>query len=98
MVPQQGKRLLYCDHVDEGQGERLFQLACKRDLEGMVAKRKFDPYLLDNTKRYKIRNRSYSQWVGREKLFERERSADSNGHYWNVCASASDQLLEASPQ
>ena len=49
VVPEQGKRLLYCDHV-EGQGERLFQLACKRDLEGIVAKRKFDPYLLDNAK------------------------------------------------
>lgn len=35
MVPQHGKRLLY--HV-EGQGERLFQRACKRDLEGIVAK------------------------------------------------------------
>ena len=94
LVPQQGKRLLYCDHV-EGQGERLFQLACKRDLEGIVAKRKFDPYLLDNAKWYKIRNRNYSQWVGREKLFERERSTDPNWHYWNVCASASDQLVEA---
>jgi len=31
VVPEQGKRLLYCDHV-EGQGERLFQLACKREL------------------------------------------------------------------
>lgn len=37
-IAQQGKHLLYCDHV-EGQGERLFQLACKRDLEGIVAKR-----------------------------------------------------------
>src|SRR5215472_13558493 len=27
---------------------------------------KFDPYLLDNAKWYKIRNRNYSQWVGRE--------------------------------
>ena len=97
VVPQQGKGLLYCDHI-EGQGERLFQLACKRDLEGIVAKRKFDPYLLDNAKWYKIRNRNYSQWVGREKLFERERSTDPNWHYWNVCASASDQLAEAPPQ
>jgi len=92
IVPQQSRRLLYCDHV-EGQGERLFQLACKRDLEGIVAKRKFDPYLPDNAKWYKIRNRNYSQWVGREKLFERERASDPNWHYWNVCAPASDQLL-----
>jgi len=76
-------------------GKHLFRLACKRDLEGIVAKRKFDPYLLDNAKWYKIRNRNYSQWVGREKLFERERSTDPNWHHWNVCASASDQLVES---
>jgi len=63
------------------------------DLEGIVAKRKFDPYLLDNAKWYKIRNRNYSQGVGREELFERERSIDPNWHYWNVCTSASDQLV-----
>ena len=50
---------------------------------------------LDNAKWYKISNRSYSQWVGRENLFERERSTDPNWHYWNVCAAASDQLIEA---
>lgn len=89
-----GERLLYCDHLEE-RGEYLFRLACKRDLEGIVAKRKFDPYLLDNAKWYKIRDRNYSQWVGREKLFERERSTDPNWHYCNVCASACDQLIEA---
>ena len=30
---------LYCDHVEE-RGEELFQLVCRRDLEGIVAKRK----------------------------------------------------------
>ena len=50
------------------------------------------------------RNFSYArrnpdlQWVGREELFERERASDPNWHYWNVCASASDQLVEAPPQ
>lgn len=97
MVPQHGKRLLYCDHV-EGQGERLFQRACKRDLEGIVAKQKFDPSLLDNTKWYKIRNWNYSQWAGREELFERESSIDPKRHHWNVCTSARDQLVEAQPQ
>ena len=79
----------------EERGKHLFRLACKRELEGIVAKRKFDPYLLDNAKCYKIRNRNYSQRVGRETLFERERSTDPNGHYWNVRASARDQLVEA---
>jgi ATP-dependent DNA ligase len=29
----------------EAVGEELFALACKRDLEGIVAKHKFGPYL-----------------------------------------------------
>jgi hypothetical protein len=44
LVPSIGERLLYCGHV-EGRGEELFHLVCQRDLEGIVAKRKFDPYL-----------------------------------------------------
>jgi len=76
-------------------GERLFQLACKRDIEGIVAKRKFDPYLLDNAKWYKIRNRNYSQWVGREKLFERERSTEPNGTTGTCVHQQATQLIEA---
>src|SRR5215472_16620229 len=56
------ERLLDCDHIEE-RGEHLFRLACKRYLEGIVAKRKFDAYLQDNAKWYKNRNRNYSQWV-----------------------------------
>jgi len=37
IVPEGCPFLLYVDHV-EGEGERLFQLACERDLEGIVAK------------------------------------------------------------
>ena len=44
VVPHEAERLLYCDHIEE-RGEHLFRLACKRDLECIVAKRKFDPYL-----------------------------------------------------
>jgi hypothetical protein len=60
-----------------------------------VAKRRFDPYLLDGTVRwYKIRNRNYSQWVGRELLFEREREGDPDWQPWNLCALACDGLIE----
>jgi hypothetical protein len=31
-------------------------------------------YLPERSRWVKIRNRDYSQWVGREKLFERERA------------------------
>ena len=94
VVPKQGERLLYCDHV-EGIGEKLFQFACERDLEGIVAKRKFDPYLPDSATWLKIRNRNYSQWIGREELFERERSSDPDWRNWNTCAEVCDQLVEA---
>jgi bifunctional non-homologous end joining protein LigD len=46
VVPKRGERLLYCDHID-AEGEGLFRLACENDLEGIVAKRKSDPYLRD---------------------------------------------------
>ena len=97
VVPRLGENLLYCDHI-EADGQGLFQLACQHDLEGIVAKRKSDPYLPEHATWLKIRNKNYSQWAGREKLFERERARDPNWHYWNVCASASDQVAEVSPR
>jgi ATP-dependent DNA ligase len=76
VVPRSRERLLFCDHI-EGDGEGLFGLACEHDLEGVVAKHKDSPYLPEReTTWLKIRNRSYSQWVGREELFERERCGD----------------------
>jgi bifunctional non-homologous end joining protein LigD len=95
VIPQSGERLLYCDHV-EAVGQELFDLACRRDLEGIVAKRKYDPYLLDGSAAWlKIRNREYSQWAGREELFERERSTDSEWENWNACALVCEQMIEA---
>jgi bifunctional non-homologous end joining protein LigD len=94
VVPRRGERLLYCDHID-GDGEGLFQLACQHDLEGVVAKRNFDPYMPEPATWLKIRNRDYSQWIGREELFERERASDPGWHCWATCASACDQLIEA---
>jgi hypothetical protein len=79
--------LIYCDHVD-AHGEKLFRLACERDLEGIVAKRKYDPYIAGHAQWLKIRNPAYSQWVGREKLFEREREADPDLCLWDVCVMA----------
>jgi len=36
----------------------------------------------------KIRNTDYSQWVGREELFERERASDPDVDLWKECALA----------
>jgi ATP-dependent DNA ligase len=57
----------------DGDGERLFRLACQHDLEGVVAKWKSGLYVWEKaTSWIKVRkNRSYSQWVGQEELFER---------------------------
>jgi bifunctional non-homologous end joining protein LigD len=87
IVPQGAASLLYVDHV-EGQGERLFELACERDLEGIVAKHGKSRYVAEdgNPTWVKIRNRNYSQLVGRDDLFERrfeEKGAPDIG--WDVC-------------
>lgn len=61
-------------------------MACEHDLEGVVAKRKDDPYV-ETTRWLKIRNKDYSQWVGRHELFERERKADPDVD-WTTCTLA----------
>ena len=71
LLIQQPDRLFYCDHI----GKRLFQIACEHELEGIVAKHKNDPYK-PGTKWLKTRNQQYSQWAGRDELFERERESD----------------------
>jgi len=69
--------------------------AYQRDVEGIVAKRKFDPYLLDGSRTwFKIRNRSHSLWIGREELFERERECNPDCRFWNMCATASCELID----
>ena len=45
----------------------MFALACKRDLEGIVAKHKFGPYREDSAQWFKISPRKYSKWAGRER-------------------------------
>ncbi|HET7442716.1 MAG TPA: hypothetical protein VFJ47_15545 [Terriglobales bacterium] len=82
--------MLYVDHI-EGEGERLFQFVCERDLEGMVAKHRRSRYAVadHNPAWVKIRNRRYSQMIGRDELFERryeEKGAPEIG--WDVCTRA----------
>ena len=88
ITPKRGAWLLYCGHV-EREGEGFFKLACEHDLEGIVAKHRFSPYLPDSEARWrKIRNTNYSQWSGREELFERERAHDPDIALWDRCALA----------
>jgi len=87
ILPTESDRIIYCDHV-EHDGESLFRLASENDLEGIFAKRKFDPYLPDKASWLKIRNTNYSQWEGREDLFERERDSDPDLSLWDDCVRA----------
>src|SRR5689334_3129601 len=88
ITPQRGAWLLYSGHV-EHEGEEFFKLACEHDLEGIVAKHRFSPYIPDSEPGWlKIRNTDYSQWVGREELFERERANDPDMDLWNDCTLA----------
>jgi bifunctional non-homologous end joining protein LigD len=57
----------------EGEGRELFEAACGLDLEGIVAKRRTDPYAPDTTW-FKVKNPTYTQAEGRWELFERERN------------------------
>ena len=90
-IIRRGEHLLYCDHI-EADGEALFRLACDHDLEGIIAKHKYAPYLPDHAQWFKIRNRRYSQWEGREELFERERTVTPDTTGWSSCVAACAEL------
>jgi ATP-dependent DNA ligase len=87
--------LRYADHV-EGSGTALFQRVCELDLEGIVAKQKFGPYVTEreHSTWFKILNRGYSQKDGREELFERERHQEPVAG-WHSCAIACAELRKS---
>ncbi len=87
VLPKESNGVLFCDHV-EHHGESLFRLACENDLEGIVAKHRFGPYLQEQAQWKKIRNQKYSQWAGREEFFEREREVDPDASIWDSCVLA----------
>ncbi len=94
IVPQVGAWLPYSGHV-EREGEDFFKLACEHDLEGIVAKHRFSPYLPDSEPAWlKVRNTDYSQWAGREELFERERANDPDITLWDDCTLACAAINE----
>ena len=68
-----GKGALQSDYI-VGESGSLFNAVRTFDLEGIVAKRMNDPYA-KGTRWFKIRNRDYSQAVGRSELFERGNGA-----------------------
>jgi bifunctional non-homologous end joining protein LigD len=61
------ERLLYAQHI-EGCGKTFFEEICRRDLEGIVAKRKLSAYEEGGNGWLKIKNRAYSQSEGRHEM------------------------------
>ena len=74
MIGPSGASLLYVDYLEE-HGDRLFQIACSMDLEGIVAKYKHGKYAAHETSWAKIRNPKYTQTIGRDELFKRKAAA-----------------------
>jgi bifunctional non-homologous end joining protein LigD len=70
LVRKSGLRIVYAQHVEKD-GKDLFREICARDLEGVVAKRKWSVYRDDGTGWLKIKNRTYSQAEGRHELLTR---------------------------
>jgi len=62
---------VYVQHVTSGTD--LFQAICERDMEGVVAKQATASYTPDATPWVKIKNREYSQAVGRHDFFDRRK-------------------------
>ena len=74
IMPSIESRIRFVDHIHET-GIRLFELACERDLEGIVAKYARGIYQPDNvrTSWIKVKNSAYTQLEGRAELFEARR-------------------------
>ena len=67
LVPRQAQSVLYVEHVISG--IELFRVICDNDMEGVVAKQASARYTPEATTWVKIKNRGYSQAVGREEFF-----------------------------
>src|SRR5438132_9866291 len=66
LAPSPDAPLKYTEYID-GCGTALFQRVCELDLEGIVAKQKFGPYVTEREQStwFKILNREYSQKDGK---------------------------------
>ena len=64
-------RIIYAQHI-EGQGVGFFQEICRRNLEGIVCKRKGGIYKSNGTGWLKVKNPKYSQAEGRGDLFKQD--------------------------
>jgi bifunctional non-homologous end joining protein LigD len=89
LVTKDCLEILYVDHLERN-GEGLFELTCERDLEGIVAKHRQSRYSEENGNPawIKIKNRNYSQIIGRNELFDREERVTGWASCEKACAAA----------
>jgi bifunctional non-homologous end joining protein LigD len=71
LLQHPARAVLYVEHVTNGTD--LFRVICERDMEGIVAKQASARYTPEATTWVKIKNREYSQAVGREDFFGRRK-------------------------
>jgi bifunctional non-homologous end joining protein LigD len=70
IMPRVDSHVRFVDAIDT-RGVDFFRVACKHDLEGIVAKWKSGTYQAGpRTSWLKIRNPRYSQWEGRRDMFD----------------------------
>jgi bifunctional non-homologous end joining protein LigD len=60
---------LYAEHVPI-KGKDLYQVICREDLEGIVAKHKLAPYVTSPPTWFKVLNPDYTQKRGRREMFD----------------------------
>src|SRR5262249_22095965 len=71
IVPKESRSVLYAQHV-KGRGRELFDVVCKQDLEGIVAKHRRSQYGADEPRQWvKVKNADYTQARDRHGLFDR---------------------------
>jgi hypothetical protein len=78
LIPTNNSTLSRVLAVEE-HGRELYEAAQRLDLEGIVAKRKADPYS-PQTVWYKIKNPAYTQTEGRGDLFDRRHRSRRSTH------------------
>jgi bifunctional non-homologous end joining protein LigD len=72
LLPRKAHAVRYVEHV--ASSTDLFRVICDRDMEGIVAKQASAHYTPEAPIWVKIKNRQYSQAVGREDFFDRRRA------------------------
>ena len=72
LLPRKPHAVLYVQHVTSGMD--LFRVICEQDMEGVVAKQAAASYTPDATTWVKIKNKHYSQAVGRHDFFDRRKA------------------------